>query len=129
MAVILQAPANLIETITVLPDPLIGDNYAPEEIISLITAMSGKNRTYINKLSTYKILMNFELDLLKAYELFAFYSEYIGKEIQMIDHHGSIWRGHITSNPLELRTSGSGRLNSCDYEYKNTTIEFRMRKI
>ena len=129
MAVILQAPANLIQTVTVLPSPTIGDNYAPKNTVNVLKSMNGTVRTYIKKPSTYKIIFSFKLDLMKAYELFAFIKEYNSTLIRLIDHHDRIWEGNIISNPVEIRKVSEKIKTECNIESVSVTLEFSMRKL
>lgn len=130
MAVVLQAPASLIRTVTVLPSPSVGDSYAPRDEVTVNISMNGTKRTYVRRPGTYKLLFAFKIDIMKAFEVFAFIEEYCASEIQLIDHHDRLWRGYLITNPNEIRKVADQKLRSnCNLEMCTISLEFQMRPL
>ena len=130
MAVVLQAPASLIKTVTVLPSPSVGDSYAPRDEIVVNISMNGTKRTYVKRPGTYKLLFSFRIDFMKAFELFAFIEEYCATEMQLIDHHDRLWRGFLMTNPNELRKIPEQKIrDNCENEMCTISLEFQMRRL
>jgi hypothetical protein len=101
----LSAPHPLLQTTTVLPNPLFSDQEGLTANVTRKTAMDGTRYTYVKrKESRRKLKWSFRLRRNKALELRAFVFAYFASRIKIIDHNGRVWVGNVTNNPFEFDT-------------------------
>lgn len=124
MAVIMQAPADFIQTSIVLPSPKIGDNYTPQKSVNMVVMNDGKKWTYIKNAPGTKLQYTFELTYMKRIELEYFIRSYRGCKFQIIDHHDEIFNCILVSNPIEFKTIRKGEQADCP-EISTVTLEFQ----
>ena len=100
--IILQAPYPLMQTTTLLPDPLFSDSEAVAASLTRKLAIDGTRYTYVKQKGRRKLRLPFRLTRNKALELRAFIQCYFGVRIKLTDHRGRVWVGNLVDNPFEL---------------------------
>lgn len=102
----LQAPYPVIQTTTLLPNPLVSDQQSLTDSIKCFQAMDGTLYCYANDTDgVEKLQWPMRLARNKALELRAFFVSYFAAKIRVIDHNGDIWIGNFTDNPFEFTGS------------------------
>jgi len=105
----ISAPHPLIQTTTVLPNPLFGDQEASTGSINILRSINGVRRTYVkSRAGRRKFKWDFSLTRNKALELLEFYTSYHSHIIFIEDHNGRKWLGNITNNPFEIEMNKRG---------------------
>jgi len=105
MSVKLEAPYPALQTTSVLPNPTFNDSEALTDSVSEQKSMSGILYTYVKTTGARRLLLlQFELNRMKALELRAFIKAYYQSQIQLTDHNAVVWVGYLTSNPFEFDT-------------------------
>lgn len=94
------------QTTTILPNPEFGDTEALTDVVISQRAMDGTLYTYVKtKNGRRKLQWTFQLTRNKALELRAFILSYFASVIEIVDHEGRKWRGHLVNNPFEFRSA------------------------
>ena len=101
----LAAPYPAIQTVTLLPNPQLGDGEAETCEVATKRAMDGTLYTYVkSKAGRRRLTLPLGLSRMKALELRAFIQSYFAAQVRLTDHLGQVWIGHFTSNPFEFST-------------------------
>src|SRR5690554_1212730 len=101
----LAAPYPAVQTVSILPNPLLSDSEALTASVSSKRAIDGTHYTYVRtKGGRRKLLWSFQLTRPKSLELRAFLYAYFASPIKVTDHNGRVWVGHFTNNPFEFNT-------------------------
>jgi len=130
---IFSAPHPAVTMITKLPNPQLSDQESLTSSVTPKRATDGTLYTYVKKQTRRRILWTFTLDRGKALEFMAFVRAHAGSKIQVTDHRGDVWLGHLTNNPFEFdttrRAAGSGSHPlGVRQERQSITIEFEGTK-
>lgn len=100
---VVQAPWPALQTSLVLPSPKLGNNKSLAATVQTIRAMDGTTYTFIkSKRGRKAYTWDFEVFKPKANEAKSMIERYAGKLVQVTDDKGTIRRGWITINPLDL---------------------------
>lgn len=105
-----QAPADLVQTITILPNPQEGDTKNIVPALNLRRAMDGTPHTTIKTNELYDLAYTFIMTREKALELEAFLDIYVGTETKIINHRNEIWVGYFQNDPFEFATESQDRV-------------------
>lgn len=117
MPVILQAPYPALQTTTTLPNPEFGDGENKTDEVSVMRSITGGLYTYVKtKSGRRKLLMQFNLDRLKAFELDEFIRAYYVSKIRLTDVNGIVWIGNFTSNPFDFDSPNQRQSIQLEFE-------------
>lgn len=117
--IVLQAPHNLIQATTLLPDPDYEDGEGLSVNLDVKTTMDGSLYTYVKSSDRRVLTMTFILHRQKALELKAFLEAYIGEEVRMtITYKDEVWKGHVINDPIEFEN-----LDRSEQQSFNLTFE------
>jgi hypothetical protein len=101
----LAAPYPAIQTVSLLPNPQLGDGEAETCEVATRRAMDGTLYSYVkSKAGRRRITPPLGLSRMKALELRAFIQSCFASKVRLTDHLGQVWVGHLTSNPFEFTT-------------------------
>ncbi len=100
-------PGPTFQCIT--PNPLLSNQESLTSTVAAKTAIDGTRYTYVKKSDRRRLLWSFVFDRPKALEFIEFYRQMASRVIEVTDHNGDVWLGHITNNPLDASTSSRGR--------------------
>lgn len=106
MSVLLQAPAGLIQTTTILPDPDFGDKENPNSEVKIYRGMEGSTYTYVKSKAYRKLSYKFQVTRLKCFEVQNFIDAYLSTKIRLTNHRGLVFIGDIVNNPVEYTITG-----------------------
>ena len=118
---LLRVPYPDETTVTILPNPQLGDSVRLLSEVSIKRAMDSTLYSYVKKTRDRKYVYNFDLTQEKARELGDLYKLHAGKEWLFEHESGLKVIGHVDNNPLSYTTK-SGRL-CCD-ESVDLVLEF-----
>jgi len=99
-----QAPYPGVQTISVLPNPQLGDSESLRVNVITKRAMDGTRYTYVRRKGGRTLQWTFRLTRNKGLELRAFIQSYFASTIKVIDHSDRIWIGNFVNNPFEFDT-------------------------
>jgi hypothetical protein len=105
-----QAPADLVQTITILPNPEEGDTKNIVPALNLRRAMDGTPHTTIKTNELHDLAYTFIMTREKALELEAFLDEYVGTKTKIINHRNETWVGYFQNDPFEFATESKDRV-------------------
>lgn len=109
MAVYLQAPWDLIQTTTMLPNPQIGNTKELAIETTIRNSTNGELYSYNKTNDRVKLVWDFNLRRGKAEELKMFLQSYFGIEWRVTDWNDTPYRVYLVNNPLDLTfTNGQG---------------------
>lgn len=123
----LQAPSPGLQTTTVLPDPVFGDQESLRASVNTKRASDGTRYTYVKRKQGRKLQWTFRLSRNKGLELRAFIQSYFASKIRVTDHAGRVWVGNLMNNPFEFDTvarSGPAIAPMPRGEQQTITLEF-----
>lgn len=104
----LEAPWPSIQTISLLPNPVLGDSDNLRAEILTKRAMDGTLYTYVKKKDSRKrLVFNFRTTRMKGMEIKEFYRSYAASRIKIQDHLDRVWIGNFMTSPLELEFTGA----------------------
>lgn len=107
----LQAPWDLIQTTTMLPNPQLGDLRNKVLSVNIRNAIDGtfysykkSNKTYFNNTTfdRYKLIWEFKLHRGKADELKAFVEAYSGQVWRVTDWKERVYRVFLVNDPVDF---------------------------
>lgn len=89
----LAAPFNAPTTISLLPNPQLGDEEALDTELVYDESVSGNPHTYVQRSGNRKLTYEFaNIGRGKMLEIQEFIHAYGGEQIRLTDHKGGIWR-------------------------------------
>jgi hypothetical protein len=102
----------------VLPSPELNDTHGLDMGLVVKRAYDGGRITYIRTPVIATLNLQFaHINRVKAEEMYQFLKNTKGKEIEMIDHQGYIWRGYIPT-PIHKFTHTARRNNTFTIEFE-----------
>jgi hypothetical protein len=108
----LKAPYPGIQTITILPEPELGNEESLLDEIKFDIMMDNTRQAYKKTTNDRSFRYTFILTIAKMFELQAFVEAYIADLWEIEDHHNKRIRGYCTSNPLVLTQARRGDLTT-----------------
>lgn len=120
--IILRAPANGPETMTVLPDPEFDDSYKFDVEAKLRKSMNDTPYTYVRSAGVRQLVFTILMDRSKSLEFIAFVEKYFDTKIQLTTHLDEIFHGYITSEPPTLQSTGRVNAQSVDIEFEGVQV-------
>ena len=121
--IILQAPHELIQTTTLLPNPILGDEESPALDMALRRAMDGTVYTKIKTNSRSQLTYNFELTYLKALELEAFITAYYVENIRLTNYKDEVWVMKISTDPFDKTVAKRGEITTVSLRFEGVKID------
>jgi len=120
----IAAPYPLLQTTSILPNPLLGDQEGGTSSVNQIRAIDGTVRTYVKTTGGLRQLQwEFRLYREKGLELRAFLLAYFASKVQITDHNGRVWVGNFTGDPFQF--NGTSRAGGCGIgEHQQITLMF-----
>lgn len=117
MPMYFQAPFDLIQTTTAVPNPVFDDTEALVNAVDMKRAMDGTVHTYVKRTNRSRLTYTFDLTRAKSLELIAFIKSYYTQRIRITNHKGEVWYAYIMTEPAELTSIRRG-------EHYSVTLQF-----
>jgi len=116
--IVLQAPHEIVQTVTVLPSPKLGDSYRQQVKLNLRRSISNVVYTYVKSSSRQRLTFKLELTRMKSLELIEFINSYYASRIRLTDHSGQVWVGNIVNAPASFEAIGVCEVNDFTLEFE-----------
>lgn len=122
MSFVLQAPNELIQTTSLLPEPSFGDGQGLDSELTLKRAMDGTLYSTIKTNNNRKLSYDFILTRGKTLEVIEFILTYSQYTVRLTNHKDEVWVGYITNNPAELSAIAIEEENQFRLEFQGRKI-------
>lgn len=120
--IILQAPHEIIQTTTLLPDPEFHDEENRQVVMNLQYAMDGTSFTNIKSNDRIKLVYDFNLTRFKSLELFAFIDAYFDYNIRLTNWKNEVWVVNIVNNPQDFVAIAFKEINTIRLEFEGELL-------
>jgi len=120
--IILQAPHELIQLTTVLPNPVFGDGENIASEMTLRRSMSGLAYTTIKTNDRHKLTYDFILTRKKALELQIFVKTYYDQNIRLTNHKDEVWLVKLLTDPFQFEINKRFERNSISLEFEGERL-------
>jgi hypothetical protein len=90
---------------TVLPNPEFSDQEGLRHTVDRKRAVDGTLYTYVKRRADRKLSWTFRLTKNKAFEVEALSRLWFADPVNIVDHNGRRWLGHLMNNPFEFTTT------------------------
>lgn len=120
--IILQAPHELIQTTTVLPNPRDNDTTSLTLGMNLHRSMDGTVRTYIKSNDRYRLQYEIEMTRSKSLELEAFFDAYFNENIRLTDWDNNVYVVKLMTVPVSFSPIRKNEDVETKIEFEGTKI-------
>lgn len=114
--IVLQAPFDVIQTTTQLPNPLFDDSESANVSVNTKRSMTNVLYTTVKRSGRSILKWSFELSRGKALELRAFIESYKTTKIRITDHRNRVWYGYFRTESEEIVAEVRWQLVTLEFE-------------
>ncbi len=120
--ILLQAPHEIIQTTTLLPDPEFHDEQEREVHAIVKYAMDGTIYTTRKRNNSQKLTYDFNLTRLKSLELFEFIKAYFPYNIRLTNWKNEVWVVKILNDPIDFTAVAIKEINTVRLEFRGELL-------
>lgn len=120
--IILQAPHEIIQTTSFLPNPEFHDEQNAQIVSNLQYAMDSTPYTCIKQNTRNKLVYDFNLTRLKSLELFEFIKAYFNFNIRLTNWKNEVWVVNIVNNPQDFMAVAIKEINTIRLEFEGELL-------
>ena len=122
MSVILDAPHNIPQTRTILPNPELGDTQDLRDEVIYKESIDGTIYSHIKTNNRKRLIYDFDITRLKALEILEFFTAYNDEYIRLTNHDNEVWKVKLLNSTLDFLVATMSQDG-------NITLEFEGEKI